>query len=509
MKGQDTTQLVYKYRVVIADDEPMAVKAIERILEKNCPDYVTVGTAVNGRQALELIRETTPDLVLTDITMPIMDGLELARIVSEEDPDICFVVISGYQDFEYMRRAIQNGVLDYLAKPIVPSQITAMMDRVREKLRSRFYNKRNALLRAVCLGEDIKKEDIEKHFPCRKYYAALFRENGLPRRFYPGGEPELFSDIDEAYSVYGRDSREELFLIPEPLLTGQPIGQYMEKVSLRQRSADSYTTLLYYSNSFPPDQLVNKVRGLYRRLSELTVIGRTQCIDAEAIDSVMEKRANPGDEDLKALLRELDIYANTRRCDPMIQKINKAFLVWGQEGRSQLWMEHAARRILNYIHREDSGERSILEREYDLEDAFYYATSVEMLCSNMQNIFFYCHFSEEQREKPKVDSQEFFDSVSRYLTDHLSEPLSLQHLCDVFAISQAYMSKLFRKYADQSYAQYLTRLRMDKAMELMKENKELFVKDIAVMVGYQDQFYFSRIFRSFAGMSPADYMKLC
>ena len=150
-------------------------------------------------------------------------------------------------------------------------------------------------------------------------------------------------------------------------------------------------------------------------------------------------------------------------------------------------------------------EESLIESEYQFEDAFYYSTSMEML---RQNLYTPIHqLTEKEKENIKVDSPEFFEKIKVYLSGHISEPLSLQAISNLFAISQAYMSKLFRKYTRQSYNQYLTGIRMERAKALMEENSELFVKDIAEMVGYRDQFYFSRIFHSYTGKSPADYIK--
>ena len=498
-------QSFFCYKVVIVDDEPMAVRAIERVVERNCPDLQTVGTASNGKQALELVREKHPDLVLTDITMPVMNGLELAKAVRGEDPDICFVIISGYQDYEYMRSAIQSGVLDYLGKPIVPSQITAMMERVKEKLRTKIYHKRNALLRAACLGEEVSRETIRKYFTFPQYYAALLRENGLPRRFFRSGGPELFGSIEEAYSVYGRDSMEELFLIPTNFLTEETIGEYMEKVSARQKSEGSYTTILYYGSSFSPEEFPQKVQGLYHWLNVLSTVGRSQKVDLDRVGEAEDTHQQMHARELDVLLSELDSYAKNRHYEQMKQKLKRSFMRWGEEGRPQLWMEYAARRILNLMQAKNPDESPLLEREYHLEEAFCYATDVRMLCNNLEAILY--RFREEQKEKPKVDSQAFFDDIRRYLEDHLDQSISLQGLCDEFAISQAYMSKLFRKYADQSFAQYLTGLRMERAKQLMREDKDLYIKDIAGMVGYRDQFYFSRIFRSYSGRSPADFIR--
>ena len=202
---------------------------------------------------------------------------------------------------------------------------------------------------------------------------------------------------------------------------------------------------------------------------------------------------------------ELERYADAKRYDRLQQKIMETYDKWGQQQRTQLWMENASRRILNFVGTQHGYEGSLLESEYHLEDAFYYATSTQMLHDNLMNIFY--RFQDEQKEKPKVDSEEFFDSIRKYLKEHLDEPLSLQSLSEEFAISQAYMSKLFRKYAQQSYTQYLTALRMERAKQLMKEDGSLYVKDVAEMVGYRDQFYFSRIFRSYTGRSPAEFVR--
>ena len=101
-----------QYKVIVVDDEVMAVKAICCIIEKQCPEFGVVGTAGNGSEALELIKKTSPDLVLTDVEMPVKNGLELVREASGMRPDLCFCIISGYQDFEYARDAFRGGVLD-------------------------------------------------------------------------------------------------------------------------------------------------------------------------------------------------------------------------------------------------------------------------------------------------------------------------------------------------------------------------------------------------------------
>ncbi len=500
----ETERIGNSYRAVVVDDEPMAVKAICRIIEKHCPAFEVAGTAENGVQALEVIRQTRPDLVLTDIAMPLMSGLELVREAAGEMPDLSFVIISGYQDFEYVRDAIRNGVLDYLTKPIVPSQVLPALNNVEKKLKRFYYERRNDILRKICRGETAAQEEINRFFPYKEFYAALLRENGLPRRYSPAREPEIYGTMDETYSVYGRDHMEELFLIPKEMLGGQPLLEYMNRVTQRQKTEGSYTTLLYYGNAFPAEEVPERIRELYHWLNNLSTVGYTQTVNLDKKQLLAGRLPAPDTTELTELFKELEQYAKVRRFDQIQKCIDHAYAQWEKERRPQVWLEHASRRILNFVRLHTGDEESLIESEYQLEDTFYYSTSMEMLKTNLQNLFY--RFREKEHETAKADSPEFFGNIEKYLKNHLSEPLSLQELSDYFAISQAYMSKLFRKYTGQSYNQYFTGIRMERAKQLMKENRALFVKDVAEMVGYRDQFYFSRIFHSYTGKRPADYL---
>lgn len=494
-----------QYKVVVVDDESMAVKAICRIIEKYCPELEVAGTAANGSEALKVIGETQPDLVLTDVEMPVMSGIELVRQASAAMPELCFVIISGYQDFEYARDAFRGGVLDYLTKPIVPSQMMLTMKNVEEKLRKISYNRKNGVFRRLCMGETIALEEIQKYFPYKEYYAALLRENGLPRRYSPAKEPELYGTIDEAYLVYGRDNMEELFLIPKEVLGQQTLIDYMTRVERRQKTEGSYTTLLYYGEAFSGMEISEKIRDLYYWLNTLSTVGLSQAVDLDKRQSLLGRLPSPNAAELSSVLQEMEQHAKTGRYDQLRKCIEKSFARWEEEKRPQIWLEQAARRILNFVRTQTKEQEPLIESEYQFEDAFYYSTSMDMLWKNLYTSFE--RLAEKEKENYKVDSPEFFEKIKVYLADHLSEPLSLQELSNLFAISQAYMSKLFRKYTRQSYNQYLTGIRMERAKHLLEESSGLYVKDIAEMVGYRDQFYFSRIFHSYTGKSPADYIK--
>ena len=423
-----------RYKVVVVDDEAVAVKAICCIIENQCPEFEVVGTAGNGSEALELIGRTSPDLVLTDVEMPVLNGLELVREASGRQPNLCFCIISGYQDFEYARDAFRGGVLDYLTKPIVPSQMLRTMKNVEEKLRKFYYDRRVGIFRKICMGETIALEEIQAFFPYKEFYAALLRENGLPRRYSPAKEPELYGTMDEAYMVYGRDNMEELFLIPREVLGQQPLIDYMTRVERRQKTEGSYTTLLYYGEPFSGPEISEKIRDLYYWLNTLSTVGLSQVADLDNKRLLMERVPSPDITELTGILQELEQYAKTGRYDQIQKCIAKAFAGWEEEKRPQIWLEQAMRRILSFIRTQTREEESLIESEYQFEDAFYYSTSMEMLWQNLYTPF--RHLTEKEKENYKVDSPEFFEKIKIYLSEHISEPLSLQAISNLFAISQ-------------------------------------------------------------------------
>ena len=132
------------YRVLLVDDEEDIRVGISRKIDWEGLGYALVGEAENGRDALELAESLQPDVVLTDIKMPFMDGLELCRILTERLPASKFVVFSGFDDFEYAKQAIQMNVSEYILKPINAPELTAVLERLHSQLDAERAERRDA-----------------------------------------------------------------------------------------------------------------------------------------------------------------------------------------------------------------------------------------------------------------------------------------------------------------------------------------------------------------------------
>ncbi|MCR5627342.1 MAG: response regulator [Lachnospiraceae bacterium] len=490
------------YSVIVAEDEPLALKSICSIIERHCPDFKVVCTAENGKDAAKAIREIKPDLVISDIKMPRPTGVELAEIFREELPDVCFIIISGFQDFEFTQSAIRSGVTDYLLKPITPGIVKNSVEKAAERIRVIRYHARNTMLRSMGRGESVPEYELKRYFPDESYYICITRKGGLPRRFYFDRNREIYSDINESFIVFGRDEMESLYMIPEEILgSKKAFLDYVEKLS-DDLSDVSYKTVVYNSKPFKVDRILENVQSIYRNFDKLSVIGKSRIID---IADLNEKELCDDDyDDCDMIIDEVGGYAQQRRLAEIKECLRRTAKKWDIDGKNQLWVEYFVREMFVLLRRYKLIEVSIGEAEYLMGDVFFNAGNLEEL---MEGIIDILPESAEEGVIEKVDSKESFDMIDQFLKANISTSYSLQEISDRFNISQVYMSRIFRKYTSVSYNKYMTSLRIDRAKELMTNDPTLFIKDVAIMVGYPDQFYFSRIFRSYTGRSPSEYLK--
>lgn len=156
------------YKVIIADDEYMIKKSLTVMIDSSPFNFKVVGTAEDGREAMDLIKVFNPDLLVTDIRMPLVDGLELIHQLHEENESTETIVVSGYGEFEYAQKAIRLGAADYLLKPIKVDLVQEALRRVSEKLQTRPQKKilNNDTLQLKKLSPKIKHaiQFIEKHY---------------------------------------------------------------------------------------------------------------------------------------------------------------------------------------------------------------------------------------------------------------------------------------------------------------------------------------------------------
>lgn len=494
------------YHVIIVDDEPAALNHIRTIIELKCAGFKIVGTAENGKDALEKIEKLRPDVVVTDVKMPVMDGITLAKKVREKYPETLMLIISGYQEFAYVREAMRSGVCDYILKPVKPSTFQESMRILQGRLDEFYYEMRNQMIREMCRGTLPESYQFCRVFSEEQYYVALFRKNGLPRRFATSKGIEIFSIKDEQIMIYGRDEMEALYICPEKLLFHNSFYQLMTHMIDKEKKTAFYYTMVIREEAVSVCRLPEIIRELYRTLDHRLIIGKSQIVVIDEEEKVKEKSEykKGGNRECIEELDCLEFFLQEHSVQKAVNEVKNYFKRWKEMEYNQLCIEDQVRKIFGIFRRHHLLEESVEMCEYFMDEAFFYASSMEELAENILRIFY--KGMKDEAVRIKVDTPEFFEKVISYMHEHLSEQLSPQSICDVFGISQTYLSRLFRKYSHMGFNKSLNYFRIEKAKEIMKR-EGLFIKDVASMVGYADQFYFSRIFRSITGISPSEYIE--
>lgn len=495
------------YSILLVEDEGAASRYLRSIVELKCPDFRVVAVAEDGGAGLEAARLHRPDLVVTDIRMPGMDGLEFARRLKEEMPHTPAVIVSGYQEFEYARRALGTGVVEYLLKPVSARSLAEALESLRPRLETNAARKRRETLGSLLSGAVCAVADAADDAPKRaRYWLALFREGGLPSRFRSetARDEEDGPGDEEVVSLRGRDARERFFLTPREKLdfdtfSGRVRGATGFASEAQGEKGRGYRTLVFAARDLEEEELAAGARELRRVLDHTIVLGESRL----AFDTGAPPRARDWDP---VLADRIEFCLANSRFDQVEAAVREAVAGWELERRPLIHAEAALRKLLIFMQRKalrDAGAAES-ELEYHLEAALAGAYDWPSLADVAWDLVRRAA-GIDQETGGKVDAPAFFNSILRYVDEHYAEALSLGSVSETFRISQTYMSKLFRKHEDRSFNEYLTFRRIEAAKRLMTESPRMPLKDIAQCVGFQDPFYFSRVFKAVAGVPPSEY----
>jgi len=484
-----------QYRVLIVDDEPMAAQYIAKVIETKCPGFQVVGITESSRKLLEWLKKEMVDVVISDVMMPGMNGIELVTILQEQYPTIFSVIVSGYSEFDYVKGAIKAEVQDYLLKPLDIQEMQQLFKKLRIKLDLAYYSRRNKLLHSLSKEREIVDiSEVKRLFTSKNYYAAIIRKNGVISRFNKHSDREIYSSENEQIIIYGRDDLEMLLIYPEELIDTDFII-VADREFEKQKDEQSFMTMVLQQNAFEVAELPAIVKKLYKNLDNSIVIGFEQKIYLDNLDTVKHQSHN-----IAQRLQKIIYFIEKKEVKRIQKELENIIAIWEQEQMSQFWVEREIRHLFYMMN-----NSAILAEwdEYWLDDAFSEALTMEELGVNIGGLI--QQYANQKLIIKTNDKESIFQDITEYLKKHLNENLTVQKICREIGISQPMLSRLFRTYAAMPYTNYLTNLRIEVAKSIIKEQPDSYIKDVAAYVGYDNQFYFSRIFRSLTGISPTEY----
>ena len=541
-------------KIFLAEDEVVVRETIKRMIPWEELGFELVGEAADGEMALPLLIRQQPDLLITDIKMPFMDGLTLARLAKKEIPGLKVVILSGYDDFNYAKQAIGIGVEDYLLKPITKNALIERLSEIRsryehEKTQKEYYEKfqremqayeknssrdffealvggsmdmMEVYKRAEKLGLDIVAEaynvliftmncdedfsgqrdeyssweaeslELLENFFAGHSSAMLFRSNIFSYGVLLKGQRETIEEntracVDEIRKILSRqDGRREWFLA---------VGQSVERLSQIQKS---YHTA---SRAFSQRYLYDENILYYDEMETMEHPGGQaetednaylQKVDVNALNpAILQKFLSNGlQEETENFVKDY-FYAIGQ--EPMESLVFRNYVILNVRF-SVISFIKGLGCDTNEMESADT-EEVLAESGKNMESAIAYAKkmisqAIEIRDQNSGN-------KNRSILKTAVD---FIDS------HYMDEEISLNTVANVANVSSNHFSALFSQNMGQTFIEYLTSLRMNKAKELLRCTG-MRSSEIAGEIGYKDAHYFSYLFKKIQGMTPSDYRK--
>lgn len=485
------------YHVLVVDDEMPSLRFVRSIIEQFAREFQVVGTAASGEQGLEFLRQHPVELLITDISMHGMTGIELAQAARKLQPGIHIIIISGYGEFEYAQGAIQAGVDDYLLKPVSISKMTASLQNVRAKLEEESTDLTASLLPAMACGQPYSKESAQQLYSQKRFRFALIRWGNLDMTLPKAlGATSLVQPGDEHFQVLrGRDDDERVLIAQEE--TTEELLTHLS-VYLTRRGPLSTWTAVYTPAAQPMESLPGFIEWALVLLHRKAVIGKHQIIQFAGGAPTEETMRLP-----VADLKQLTYFISTGKHRMIKDYFITLAVNWERSQTPQRQAWHMGRQLIHQIaaiHQPVYNRLEEILQEFN--DMIRCANSYGDLMSGAYSLL----FDGSNAKDRKLSTQELYDYAVRYINDNYALPLSVQSVCDEVGISQTYLSRLFRKYSDTTFNAYLTRCRMEAAMRLLKEKPELLLRDVATCVGYEDSSYFTKVFHQYTGKTPSQFV---
>lgn len=531
---------VIMYKIILVDDEEEVRRGVLNKIQWNKYGFEIIGEAENGKEALEIVEKNTPDLVITDIKMPFMDGMKLTQILYERFPTIKTIILTGFDEFEYAKTAIKLNVIEYVLKPISSEDIIELLINVKEKLDREFEEKKNIKL---------LKESYIKSLPIlrEKFLSSIIRgninideikEKEKKYNINLQGEAFLISIVAIDYNVENINNKDKEILIfqvlklIEEIINKHSVGLAFiedDNIIILNISQDSNKKLILEKAGKVLEEIRQSIVK-YLNLSVTIGIG-TSCEDISGvslsyknaiaalgyriilgnnrlifIEDVEPKRENEiifdrlKERQLESSIKtgtKVEIYSVVENIFRVIEASNTSIEYY------QIYLIQIVTTIIKIAKDSNVNMKDIFGENFNFFIELYKFATLTEVKEWIKKISI--KISEYIIKGREDSSKLLVDRAKEYIEERFQDSeLNINTICNYLHISQAYFSYIFKKDTQTTFVSYLTQIRMTKAKELLRNtNMKTFV--IAEKVGFSEPNYFSYCFKKNLGISPSEY----
>ncbi len=541
--GKQESKKEQMVKVFLVEDEIVIRDGIKNSIKWEKEGYEFVGEAGDGELAYPMILKERPDILITDIKMPFMDGLELSRLVKQELPDIKILILSGYDEFEYAKEAIRIGVAEYLLKPVSSSKLLEVLRGVtsaivqerqeRELLRkyeadmleNREYQKDEFLNRILTQSLSVTEilaqaKALSMDLSAQLYNTILLEVAGISSSQEDRGGDMLTAieaAIEEQSGLYSFRRSMESWMI---LCLAEDTAQMEQKIqsveACIKNILDTYPVQTEYFGS--AGRPVSRIRELKESVAEAERVFACRYLKEWNQIVCSEDMPENASENTELNVGSLEIAKLDR-------KILVGFLKTGLRGQASSFMDEY------FASLGEKNIQSLLFRQYVTMDAYLTAVSVlesigydsdEFVArcgdfKDMESVFmtvehtkkYLIHLIETTIDLREAVSKGTYSSLLKAARSYIeqnfdNEEISLNTVASTVNLSPNYFSTVFSQEMGMTFIEYLTRVRMDKAKELLRSSS-MKTSEVAYAVGYKDSHYFSYLFKKTQHCTPREF----
>ena len=533
-------------KVFLVEDEMVIRRGIKNSIDWEKEGYIFCGEASDGELAYPMIIKEKPDILITDIRMPFMDGLELCKLVKKELPNIKILILSGYDEFDYAKEAIRLGVTEYLLKPISSGKLLEALNGVSESIRREKEDK--DLVRKY-MEEMRENTEHEK----QKFFEQMIAGNLSMADALETGKKYEMNLSAGMYNLLlfrftlGKENRKSGELLGEAEYAIEKLTERLEYVFEFQRGVEGWAFLLMADNE---EQMSERVKELSKDLEEImknysTIayfggigqpVARLRELEelfreaerALAARFTMELNRIISVEDIRMAQNvdtlddiEITSFGEIEKTRTMLEK----FLNNGAEDEIDEFVDV----YINELPEENL--KSVLMRQYIIMDAYIVMMS---FCEKIEGIEGEMQAQSEEL-KNSMKTIQTLEEIKNYIRmllkkiigvrdtisgrrysdiieiakdqirkTYMSDEISLNTIAAEVGMSPSYFSSIFSKEMGKTFVEYLTETRMDRAKELLMCSS-MKTSEIGYEVGYKDPHYFSYIFKKTQNCTPKEF----
>lgn len=459
-------------KVLIVEDERFIAQSVAQLVSEH-PACTVAGVVGNGAEALKIMEKQPADLVITDIRMPVMDGMELLRQLQQRFPQCLTIVLSGYSDFDYARTALQCHAFDHLLKPVVRSKLFPLLDRVADAWETRRRARQRIRIQQALDGMILQRDTAEV------YYLLLAPPSLEPPEPVFGAGCHLF-----------RSAFEQILAVEDGTDVPGKAASY-----LRRMEAEEPVNLICTRRAVPLWSLQTataQLRGILKQRvkmfrSELFVVDPAEpqfyqtgtplrdLRPTRAVDAICTKKA---DELYDCLMEVLT--------QPEIRQIEVQNYLDAVLGDTRLAYHMSPDRL-------SQTKAALAERIRNAADP---ASCAKQLAGQL--------LAPQDETAAKRDTAAIVREIVRQLETDFHLPFTTEALAKQYGLTPRYLNKVFKEYKGVRPMEYLVSLRMKRAKFILETMPDAMIKDVANSVGYADPLYFSKTFKRETGLWPKE-----